>query len=360
MSDFGIYIHWPFCKSKCPYCDFLSRVKKNVAQDTIIDSYIKDILFYAQKTNSHKVTSIFFGGGTPSLLSPHNVERVIDAVAKNWRLSTDVEISMEANPNTENGTLFSDLHLAGINRISLGIQSLNDDELKFLGRTHNASQAIHALETALKIFDNCSADLIYALPQQSMKEWNKTLQKILSYHLGHLSLYQLTIEENTVFAKKGILPLNEEAAADMYLSTTNTLQQNGFEHYEISNYAQPNRQCRHNLLYWQGDDYVGIGEGAHGRLRIENHFYATTHHLQLEELTATERAEELLLMGLRLRSGINKQKFYQNCGLNLDDIIDTKAAKDFVSDGLLINTPQNLKITSSGLLVTNKIIEELI
>ncbi len=360
MSDFGIYIHWPFCKSKCPYCDFFSRVRKDIDQNAIVDSYLEDLAFYAQKTGSRNVTSIFFGGGTPSLLSPQNIERLITAVAKNWRLAPDAEISLEANPNTRSQTLFADLRRAGINRLSLGVQSLNDAELRFLGRTHTTSQAMQSLEEVLKNFDNHSADLIYALPQQSLQSWNRSLQQILSLGLKHLSLYQLTIEENTVFAKKGVCPMNEEDAAQIYLSTKEILQNSGYRHYEISNYAQPGAECRHNLLYWHGGDYVGIGEGAHGRLHIGNRFFAFTHRCQSEELSAEERAEELLLMGLRLCEGIDKQTFYQCCGLEFDTFVNAKAAKELVSDGFLIDTRQSLKITPEGLLVLNKIIEKLL
>lgn len=360
MSDFGIYIHWPFCKSKCPYCDFFSRVRKDIDQDAIVDSYIEDIAFYAQKTGPRSVTSIFFGGGTPSLLSPQNVERLIAAVARNWRLAPDAEISLEANPNTRSNTLFADLRRAGVNRLSLGVQSLDNAELRFLGRTHTAAQAMQSLEDVLKNFDNHSADFIYALPQQSLQGWDQSLRQILGLGLKHLSLYQLTVEENTVFSKKGVRPLNEEEAAQIYLSTEEVLQKGGYRHYEISNYAQPGAECRHNLVYWHGGDYVGIGEGAHGRLRIGGRFFATTHRCRSEELSAAERAEELLLMGLRLREGIDKQRFYRCCGLEFDAFVNAEAVKELVSDGFLTDTPQSLQITPQGLLVSDKIIEELL
>lgn len=360
MTKFGVYIHWPFCKSKCPYCDFFSQVRNDVDQDSIVDSYLEDIAFYAQKTGHREVTSIFFGGGTPSLLSPQNIERIISAIDNNWTLSTNAEISLEANPNTQTPSLFTDLHHAGINRLSLGVQSLNDEELKFLGRTHNSTQALNALEDIVKTFDNHSADLIYALPQQSDKIWQQTLQQILTFNLKHLSLYQLTIEEGTFFAKKGIRAMDDEASTEMYISTTELLEKNGYLHYEVSNYAQPNFECHHNLLYWQGQDYVGIGQGAHGRLHINNHFFATTHPRNLEELSSQERAEELLLMGLRLCNGINKNDFKQICGLHFDDFINKTHIKELEEAELIANTPKNLRITPAGFLVMNKIIEELI
>lgn len=360
MAEFGIYIHWPFCKSKCPYCDFFSRVRKDVNQDAIVDSYMEDIAFYAEKTGLRRVSSIFFGGGTPSLLSPQNIERIIDAISRNWSLAEDAEISLEANPNTQKPSLFADLRQAGINRLSLGVQSLNDAELKFLGRTHNAEQALRALEEVVKNFDNHSADLIYALPGQSEIIWQQTLRQILNFGLKHLSLYQLTIEDGTFFAQKGIQPLEDDAAAEMYLSTTALLEKNGYSRYEVSNYAQPGFECRHNKLYWQGGDYAGIGEGAHGRLHTGSHFWATTHPRQMEEISAAERAEELLLMGLRLRNGINKKTFEQICGLRFDDFINGKNTIELEKAGLIINTPENLRITPAGFLVMNKIIEELV
>lgn len=360
MSGFGVYIHWPFCISKCPYCDFFSRVRKGADQDVIVDSYLKDIAFYAGKTGSRKVTSIFFGGGTPSLLTPQNIERIINAVSRNWTLDTDAEISLEANPNTQTPSLFADLRRAGINRLSLGIQSLHDTELKFLGRTHTAAQALHALEDVVKNFDNHSADLIYALPDQSECLWQKTLRQIFDFKLKHLSLYQLTIEDGTFFAKKGVRSLEDEAAAEMYLSTTDLLEKNGWLRYEVSNYAQPGYECRHNRLYWNGSDYVGIGEGAHGRLHIGSHFWATTYPRRMEEISAKERAEELLFMGLRLCEGINKNNFEQICGLRFDDFINSSRADELAKTGFIINTPENLRITPAGFPVMNKIIEELV
>lgn len=360
MADFGIYIHWPFCKSKCPYCDFFSRVRKDADQGAIVDSYLEDIAFYAEKTGPRRVTSIFFGGGTPSLLSPQNIERLINAVGRSWILATDAEISLEANPNTQKPSLFADLRNAGINRLSLGVQSLDDAELKFLGRTHNAAQALRALEEVVKNFDNHSADLIYALPNQTESTWRQTLRQIMDFRLKHLSLYQLTIEDGTFFAKKGIRPLEDEAASEMYLSTSALLEENGWPRYEVSNYARPGFECRHNLLYWRGGDYAGIGEGAHGRLHIGGRFWATTHPRQMEELSAEERAEELLLMGLRLRDGISKEAFKQICGLSFDNFINRRRAKELAEAGLILNTPENLRISPAGFLVMNKIIEELI
>lgn len=360
MNKFGIYIHWPFCKSKCPYCDFFSRVDKNVDAESIVDSYVQDIALTAQKTGPRKVTSIFFGGGTPSLLTPQQIEKLINAVGKYWQLEPRAEVSLEANPNTQTPTLFADLKLAGINRLSLGVQSFEDTELKFLGRTHNAWQAKHAAETVANTFNNFSLDLIYALPNQNPQIWQQNLEQALSFAPKHLSLYQLTIEDGTFFAKKGIEAMEEEAAAELYIQTTQQLAERGLNRYEVSNYAKKGFECQHNMLYWQGDDYAGIGNGAHGRLKINNRFFATTHPLKFEELTPQERAQELLLMGLRLKEGINKRKFWESCGLDFDCFINLQNAQHLNQCGLICNTAQNLRATQSGFLVLNKIIEELI
>ena len=357
---FGIYIHWPFCRSKCPYCDFYSKVQKDVPQDKIVNEYIEDIKYYAEITNHQKITSIFFGGCTPSLLTPTNIERIISSIAKNWHLDTNIEISLEANPNTDSPTLFSDLHSAGINRLSLGIQSLKHDGLKYLGRTHSVKEALSSAEKVLKIFSNHSADFIYALPNQNQVSWQEELTQICSLGFKHLSLYQLTIEDGTIFAKKGIQPADEDTAIKLYNLSNQILSQYGYNHYEVSNFAQPLYESKHNKLYWQGDDYLGIGPSAHGRIRINNKIVATTHHRQQEELTIYERAEELILMGLRLTAGINKQKFKQNCGLDFDKIILPQIINNLSQEQLIENTPHTIKATSKGFLVLNKIIEDLI
>ena len=356
---FGIYVHWPFCLSKCPYCDFFSKVQKNAGQDDLIKQYLDDLDYYAEFTGHKTVTSIFFGGGTPSLLKPQNIEKILNTVARNWKLSSDIEISLEANPNTHTPTLFSELKQAGINRLSLGVQSLCDKELKFLGRTHTSAQALYALEEICRLFDNASADLIYALPGQDEKKWQQNLERLLNFPLKHLSLYQLTIEEKTVFAKKGIKPMAEEQAAEFYQMATLTAADKGFGQYEVSNYAQPGFACRHNLLYWQGDDYLGIGQGAHGRLTLPEGIYAQTFPRILEKLTSVERAEELVLMGLRLTAGISKKQFRRCCGLDLDSFINRSALCELQKNRLLTETAHTLKATRQGFLLLNYLIEKL-
>lgn len=359
MANFGVYIHWPYCLSKCPYCDFFSKVKKDVPQSELIDGYIQDLQFYASLLPKRRVSSIFFGGGTPSLLQPQLIERLIDQITTLWPVAPNVEISLEANPASNSPTLFADLKTAGINRLSLGVQALNEPDLQFLGRLHNLPQAVSALEQAVKLFDNHSADLIYARPRQKLKDWQSELEQITAFGLKHLSLYQLTIEPGTMFYKRQIHPLEETQAAAMYEFTTDFLTNSGYPQYEVSNYAKPGFACRHNLLYWQGEEYLGIGPGAHGRIRIEDQWQATTHPRLHDPLTASERAEELILMGLRLTSGIDKKLFKQLCDRELETCLNPAALQEFVSAGLIADTPHSLRATAAGFPLLNYLINRL-
>ena len=359
MKPLSVYIHWPYCKSKCPYCDFFKIVDKNVDQQALIDTYISELDDYRQMIPDRKVRSIFFGGGTPSLIEPKHIARLIEHVDKLWPTKKNIEISLEANPNSEVPQMFYNLKTAGINRLSLGVQALNDADLKFLGRTHTLAQAYHSIENVLKNFDNHSIDLIYARPNQKIEPWFEELQTVLSFKLKHLSLYQLTIEEGTVFHKKGIRPLQEDKAADMYLKTVDFLRCNGYPRYEVSNFAAKKYESKHNKCYWTGDDYIGIGQSAHGRLKIKNHILALVDGQKSEALTPFERAEELVIMGLRLEEGINKRHFKQNCGLDFDDFINQKNLKKLVSNDFLINTAENTKATDKGFVLLDKLILEL-
>ena len=410
---FGVYIHWPFCLSKCPYCDFYKEVRRNVPQDEIIAGYKRELDFYHQYTSDNVVSSIFFGGGTPSLIKPENIAALIDYISGKWKTTPDVEISLEANPNSDYPQMFADLRHAGINRLSLGVQALNEADLRFLGRTHNLAQAYQAIDDVLQNFDNHSLDLIYARPQQRLSEWEKELEQAAAFGLKHLSLYQLTIEEGTVFARKDVKALEDEAAGEMYLFTEDYLSAKGIYKYEVSNYARPGYASRHNLLYWTGQDYLGIGPSAHGRfcfsgfkgnpeqklrdrkisrtslyagnfsplvstpssslkpeksyqegnleqkLQDRKIYYASTYNCQLEELSQTERAEELLLMGLRLTEGIDKPRFKACCGLDFDGFVNRERLKYLCSAGLLVDTPKNLRATREGFPVLNELIEQL-
>lgn len=355
-TPLGIYIHWPFCRSKCPYCDFYSSAKKCTDEDALIDEYCQDLEYYRALNNHYQVQSIFFGGGTPSLLKPQSIEKIISKITQLWNYEDNLEISLEANPNSNRHQMFSDLKAAGINRLSLGVQALNEKDLKFLGRTHKLQDALSAISEITNVFDNHSIDLIYARPEQKLDEWQQELQQAVNFGLKHISLYQLTIEDGTVFAKKGIKPLEENAATEMYLYTQNFLNEHGYPQYEVSNFGRPST---HNCGYWQGEDYIGIGAGAHGRIHIDNQIYATTHSRQLEKLTPQERAEELIILGLRILQGIDKNRFEKQCGLNFDTFINQKNLELMIKQNLLINTSDNIRPTPQGLLVLNKIIEDI-
>ena len=360
MQRLGIYIHWPYCKSKCPYCDFFSHVQKNVNQQEIVKGYLSDLEYYRSLNDNYKVESIFFGGGTPSLIEPQYITTIINKITSLWSCSDSLEISLEANPNTNHNNLFSDLKSAGINRLSLGVQALNDDDLKFLGRTHSLSEALSSIDSVLHNFSNHSIDLIYARPLQTVQSWQKELSIACSFGLKHLSLYQLTIEDNTAFARKGIKSADDETSRNLYSISEEILSEHGYNRYEVSNYAQTGFECRHNLGYWQGYDYVGIGNGGVGRLHINGNLYNTYYPRQQELITPQERAEELLIMGLRLKEGLSKTCFSSQCGINFADIINLKKMHQFCQQGLLTNTTDSLTATPSGNLVLNYLIEQLI
>jgi len=358
-NELAVYIHWPFCKSKCPYCDFYKEVRKDIPQDDIIAQYLTDLQKYHDLTADRTVKSVFFGGGTPSLIEPRNIEKILNKIATLWPLKDNAEISLEANPNTHYKSLFTDFKIAGINRLSLGVQALNDNDLRFLGRTHDLAAARNCLSEITKVFDNHSADLIYARPAQDIKQWQKELNEIVSYGLKHISLYQLTIEPNTVFARKNIEPLNDEDAVKMYNLTRDFLTANGYEHYEVSNFARSSFQSVHNLTYWQGGDYIGIGKSAHGRLKLNNKFITTVYPFIHEEISPQERAEELLIMGLRLTKGINLHEFENICGLPFHQCINKQKLQQLKELGLLHETDSHVYPTYDGMLLLNQIIAEL-
>lgn len=355
-KELSIYFHWPFCKSKCPYCDFFSQVKRNTNQDEIINGYIEQLNKYKKMLPDKNIASVFFGGGTPSLITPQNISRLLDKINELWNISSNCEISLEANPNTQTPTLFQDLKNAGINRLSLGVQSFDDTYLKFLGRTHSSQQALSAIEEVIKNFDNHSIDLMYALPDQSKQNWLTQLALASNFGLKHISLYQLMIEEDTVFYKKGIKPLDEEKANELYILTEDYLKSKNYHKYEVSNYSLPDFQSVHNKAYWLGKDYIGIGKSAHGRLKINNKHYALTDPINMEELSNQERAEELIIMNLRLTEGINKQNFYNICGINIDEFINQEFVNEAVTNGLLINDKAFLKATSKGFILLDYLI----
>lgn len=358
-KELSIYFHWPFCKSKCPYCDFFSLVKKSIDQDNIISGYVEQLNRYQKMLGQRKINSIFFGGGTPSLISPKNIEKILNTINHLWGIDNTCEISLEANPNTHSPTLFHDLSQVGINRLSLGVQSLDDNELKFLGRTHNSTQALKAIDDVLKNFSNHSVDLMYALPDQQFDNWLNQLNQISSFGLKHISLYQLTIEENTLFYSRGIKAMDEEKASQFYLNTEKYLADKSYNKYEVSNYCLSGFASIHNQTYWLGGDYIGIGETAHGRLKIDTKNYAITDPMIMEELTPAERAQELIIMGLRLTKGINKKCFTKICSLDFDAFINQSFKNNMIANGYLSETSTHLKATEQGFLLLNYLIEGL-
>jgi oxygen-independent coproporphyrinogen-3 oxidase len=337
---FGVYVHWPFCLSKCPYCDFNSHVRHApIDEERYARAFAREIATTAARAPGREVTSIFLGGGTPSLMQPQTVGAVLDAIGQHWHVAKDVEVTLEANPTSVEATRFRGYRTAGVNRVSLGVQALDDVSLKALGRLHTAREALDAVAIARTIFDRYSFDLIYARPDQTAQMWTDELKRAISEAAEHLSLYQLTIEPETPFfglhaAGKLIIP-DEAVARALYDVTQEVCAQQGLPSYEISNHARPGAECRHNLVYWRGQEYAGVGPGAHARLDIDGrrHAIATekrpeTWLMRVEAqgngviaddiLNSEERADEFLLMGLRLAEGIDPQLYKALSGRALD------------------------------------------
>ena len=359
----AVYIHFPYCKSRCPYCDFFrGLLPKNFHEDELIQRYLSDIDYFARLyPQPQAVKSVFFGGGTPSLLSPQAIELVLNEMQKKFRLDDDTEISLEANPNTFEREKFLAFHTAGINRLSLGVQALQADDLKKLGRTHSLDDALAAMELGAKTFPKFSVDLIYARPNQQWDTWQKEIDLALQFDLSHISLYELSIEEGTPYWRKNIQPMNEEDALSLYNDTVSYLRSKGFSRYEVSNFAKsPSHQSVHNLTYWRGGDYIGIGEGAHGRLRLNGQIFATLDGRIDEALTPEERAEELVLMGLRIEEGLQEKRFYPACGLHLFDFLSKKVTKRLAQLDLLCYDDANIKLTDKGFTLLDEIILELV
>ena len=338
--QFGVYVHWPFCLSKCPYCDFNSHVRRAEIDETrFVRAFTAEIATTAARALGRTVSTIFFGGGTPSLMQPATVDAILDAVARHWPMAPDVEITLEANPTSVEASRFRGYRTAGVNRVSLGVQALDDRVLKELGRLHSAREAIEAVHIARSVFERYSFDLIYARPQQTPREWADELKQALGEAGEHLSLYQLTIESDTPFAAlyaAGKLRVpDDDTARALYDTTQDICAAHGLPAYEISNHARPGAECRHNLVYWRMHEYAGIGPGAHGRLDIDGdrHAIATEKHPESwltrveqeghglvtdEVLTREETSDEFLLMGLRLAEGIDPQRYAELAGRPLD------------------------------------------
>lgn len=380
LSDpgFGIYVHWPFCAAKCPYCDFNSHVRHQpVDQPRFVQAFLKEMATMRRMTGSRSVTSIFMGGGTPSLMAPETVDAILNGIARHWHVPDGIEITMEANPSSVEAERFRGYRAAGVNRVSLGVQALNDRDLKFLGRLHDVADALKAIRLARDIFPRMSFDLIYARPNQTVEEWDRELKEAVSYAVDHLSLYQLTIEEGTPFyglhkAGKLIVPDGEHSAV-LYEATQEITEREGMPAYEVSNHARPGSESRHNLTYWRYGDYVGIGPGAHGRLTTGGAKIATAterrpegwlelveaegHGMIEQELLEREaQSDELLLMGLRLKEGIDLVRWHTLSGRDLDP-----DREQFLIDHGFIERLGNsrLRCTPAGMLILDAVVADL-
>lgn len=372
-AGFGLYVHWPFCAAKCPYCDFNSHVVANVDQSRWRDGLISEIHRYASQTSGKFLKSIFFGGGTPSLMNPSIVEDVIYAALSSWQCANDIEITLEANPSSIDAKRFEEYAKAGVNRISVGVQSLRDPDLKLLGRLHSAGEAVHAVKLAKTIFPRVSFDMIYARQNQTLSGWRQELEEALQLEPDHLSLYQLTIEEGTAFGERHAvgklkgLP-DDELGADMYESTREQTHAAGLDAYEVSNHAKPGEECRHNLVYWKSGDWIGVGPGAHGRLTLsEGRFSTICHHApgqwlngveqnssgerERSLLSQTDQLEEFLLMGLRLREGVPIRFIPKELYNKINEMVDI---------GLLEEANQMLRATKQGQLVLNYVLRRIL
>jgi oxygen-independent coproporphyrinogen-3 oxidase len=368
-DQLALYIHWPFCVSKCPYCDFNSHVRASVDQAQWRAALLQDLTYEAEAFPRRPLTSIFFGGGTPSLMPPETVSALIQTAEKLWGFDPGIEITLEANPSSVEAARFADLALAGVNRVSLGLQSLDDQALRFLGRAHGVAEGLAALDTAQAAFGRVTFDLIYALPGQSEAQWQAELARALSFGTGHLSLYQLTIEPGTRFAalaaKGELQPTDPDFAAGLYELTQAMSGAAGLPAYEISNHARPGEESRHNLVYWRYQPYLGVGPGAHGRRAG----HATVRHKKPENwlsglkrnghgmaeetpLDPQEQVTEALLMGLRLREGVDIAR--------LGHGIDWKAAERLEAQGLLAREDGRLKVLPPGMLLLDAILGEIV
>ena len=370
---FGLYIHWPYCARICPYCDFNVYAAKDRESDPLVQAIVDDIRFHRTALPDHPaLDSVFFGGGTPSLLSAKQMERILTAAQESFGLEADVEISLEANPNDVLGATLSDWALAGINRLSLGIQSLDDDALSFLGRDHNGQDARTAVDLTQKHFPNHSVDLIYARPGQTAEAWERELSETLALGAPHLSLYELTIEERTAFGKRAargdLVPMGDDDQADLYDLTQEVCEAHGLSAYEVSNHARTEaQQSRHNHIYWASGDWIGVGPGAHGRLTIDGGRFTTeaakrpADYTQVQtpdqnELSLQDTATEFLAMALRPTSGLDLKRFQSLFGVP----IDADVLSNLADQKLAEKVDQTLRLTQSGRLMADYIASLLV
>ncbi|MCA0908122.1 radical SAM family heme chaperone HemW [Ruegeria marisrubri] len=376
-GGFGLYVHWPFCEAKCPYCDFNSHVSKNIDQNQWLDTYLSELHRSAAETPDRVLNTIFFGGGTPSLMAPETVAAVIDTARALWRPANDMEITLEANPGSVEAGRFAAYRDAGVNRVSMGIQAMNDEDLRRLGRIHTVAEARAAFDIARNCFNRVSFDLIYARQHQTLDAWQEELTQALSMAIDHLSLYQLTIEDGTAFGDRYAvgklrgLP-EDDSAADMYLATQEICEAHGLPAYEVSNHARPGAESQHNLIYWRYGDYVGIGPGAHGRITLNGQKYATETYLNPQRwldaanqgngeknrsaLPLEDQANEYLMMGMRIAEGLDMDRWQSLSGRSLPS-----EAIDHLTDINMVRRRNGRLIaTSDGRAVLNAVIRELL
>ena len=377
-TGFGLYLHWPYCQTKCPYCDFNSHVVAAIDHKRWLAGYLSEIDRLGRETQGQPLQSVFFGGGTPSLMDPDVVAAIIDRIRTTWRMSNDPEITIEANPGSVEAGRFAAYAAGGVNRVSIGVQSLDDQALRQLGRMHSASEALIAIDIARTHFARVNFDLIYARQDQDEVSWRNELQRALSIHPTHISLYQLTIEEGTVFHDRNArgqlrgLP-DEDLSANLFLMTQDMCAKAGLNAYEVSNHAAPGEESRHNLTYWRGGDYVGIGPGAHGRLTLGGTRTATEcpkeplvwlksversgrAELDRTPLTKSDAATEYLLMGLRLYEGVSLNRLKNQ----FDVTLDPARLQPLVEQGLLTATHARLAATPAGMMLLNSILRQLL
>lgn len=376
-KDLALYIHWPFCVSKCPYCDFNSHVRSDVDQDAWRAALLVDLAHEAALLPDRRLTSIFFGGGTPSLMPPTTVATLIDAAADHWATAPGLEITLEANPSSVEAARFGDLALAGVNRVSLGLQALDDATLGWLGRAHGVAESLKALDTAQSHFERVSIDLIYARPQQTLDAWLDELERALAFGTEHVSLYQLTIEPGTQFATRfargELVPLDPDAAALQFEATRDRMAAAGLPAYETSNHARPGAESRHNLTYWRYGNYAGVGPGAHGRRdgvatarrkKPENWLRRVGeigHGIEVEEtLSGRERAQEALIMGLRLLEGVDLSRISRLSGLPVAQLVDRQAVARLERQGLLYRDEDRLRVSDAGALLLDGILTDIV
>ena len=377
-NTLAIYVHWPFCRSRCPYCDFNSHVRDSIDEQRWHRAYLAQLLRFAEEFPKRPVGSVFFGGGTPSTMQPSTAASILDTIARLWPIDPNVEVTLEANPSTAEAGRFSAFRTAGIGRLSIGVQALDDEALRLLGRGHTAAEALAAIELAAAIFPRFSFDLIWGRPDQRPAAWRAELARASSLANDHISVYQLTIEPGTAFHRRGVATVDEDTGAEMHLLTRDMLLARGFPAYEVSNHARPGCECRHNVAIWQGTNYLGIGPGAHGRIGEDHRRTLATSGIRSPErwlaaieagsdglaerirLEPDERRTELLLTGLRLTRGVDRAQFLSQTGQQPEDSVDGQALAWLTDGGFIEHDAAGLRATPAGLLRLNAVLAALL